>query len=325
MKQLVLLTGASGLVGHETLKSLIDQNKYDIRVFDLKTPKSTLLFSKYKKQIEIFYGDITNKEDVKKAVKNVDFIIHLAAIIPPLADKNKELAKKVNIDGTKNLVEAAIKENKNIFFVYASSISVYGDRLKEYNIKVTDKLKPSPGDYYAETKIFCEKVVKESDLDYTIFRITGVMQNPKTDPLMFHMPLDTKFEIITSKDAGFAFANSINHKKELNKKTFNLAGGSSCRVVYKDFLYKNLKIFGLNFKYMPKEAFAKKDFHCGYLEDSDELQNILHHQRDTLDDYYNNLVFTTPKIKIFFSKLFNRPIIKSLLNKSIFWTRKIKK
>ena len=84
--------------------------------------------------------------------------------------------------------------------MFSSSISVYGDRLNNYQIKVGDKLKNSDGDYYALVKIQTEDMIKKSNTNHTIFRLTAIMDKPQIDPLMFHMPLDTKLEIATARD-----------------------------------------------------------------------------------------------------------------------------
>ena len=89
-----------------------------------------------------------------------DGVIHLAAVIPPLADEQPSLAKAVNTNGTINLINQLETVSPNAFFMYSSSISVYGDRIASPNIKVSDPLQVSLGDEYAVTKIDAEKVMK---------------------------------------------------------------------------------------------------------------------------------------------------------------------
>ena len=87
----ILLTGAFGNVGLSVLKELLDRD-HDIRILEIKNRKNLRISRKIQKDVEIIWGDITNKLDVEKAVKSRDVIIHLAAIIPPLADRLPELA-----------------------------------------------------------------------------------------------------------------------------------------------------------------------------------------------------------------------------------------
>jgi len=87
----ILLTGAFGNVGLSTLKELLKRN-HDIRVFDIKNKRNKRLATKYKKGIEIVWGDLRNYKDVERAVYDRDIVVHVAAIIPPLADKKPKFA-----------------------------------------------------------------------------------------------------------------------------------------------------------------------------------------------------------------------------------------
>ena len=191
-KPRVLLTGASGSVGHEVLKQLTKRiNEFDITVFDIKSKPSTKILSPYMEKVKIVYGDIANKNDISKVCSDKDYVIHLAAIIPPLADDKPKLANKVNTLGTENLISSLEQLSSETFFMYSSSVSVYGDRLKNPLIKVGDPLEPSEGDEYAKTKIKAEQILQKSKLDWTIFRLCAIMGNHKISKLMFHQPLET--------------------------------------------------------------------------------------------------------------------------------------
>lgn len=310
----ILLTGAAGSVGYETLKELLKQG-YQVNVLELPTKKNKCRLDQIS-NITIFYGDINDHEVVKKALENVDTVIHLAAIIPPLADLQPELTRKVNYFGTKTLLEEFKKINPQGFFIYSSSVSVYGDRTLNPWIQVTDPLLPSEGDYYALTKIETEALIQEMGVPYTIFRLTGIMGHPAIDPLMFHMPLDTKLEIASTTDTGLAFANAVAHQKELEGKIFNLGGGEACRTTYREFLIQMFQIYGLNYQNMKEITFAEQNFHCGYFLDGDQLEEILHFRRDTLSTYYERVRKQTKGITRFFSKLFSRPILYTLSKKS---------
>ncbi|MDR3264045.1 MAG: NAD(P)-dependent oxidoreductase [Clostridiales bacterium] len=307
MKKNILLTGASGNIGYQTLLKLLENGDYDVTVFDLPSKKNKKLLEKFKNKANIVYGSINDTELVNRIVAGKDVIIHLAAIIPPLADKNHELAQKVNFIGTENLVHSIKEFNPKCFLVFTSSISVYGDRTKDFWINVGDPINVSEGDYYALTKVVSEKMIRESGINYTIFRLTGIMGLPHTDPLMFHMPLNTKLEIASTRTTASALALACAHTDELNKNIYNLGGGETCRVEYAEFLKNMLGIYGLNFKYFKTEAFAEKNFHCGYYEDSHILNDILDFQHETLADYYAFVKQNTPQIVRLLTKIFARP------------------
>lgn len=314
MKQ-ILLTGAAGSVGYETLKQLV-QRGYEVNVLELPTKKNKKRLKPFMEKVHIFYGDINDPVIVRAALQGVAVVIHLAAIIPPLVDLKPELTRKVNFYGTKTLLEELKDQNSEGFFIYASSVSVYGDRTSEPWIQVGDPLLPSEGDYYAQTKIETEKLIQEMGLSYTIFRLTGIMGHPAIDPLMFHMPLDTKLEIASTQDTGFAFAEAVSHQKELEGQIFNLGGGAACRTTYREFLIQMFQIYGLNYHYMKEVAFAEQNFHCGYFLDGDILDDILHFRNDTLDTYYQRVKEETKGVTRFFSKIFSRPVIYFLSKKS---------
>ncbi|HLV42388.1 MAG TPA: NAD(P)-dependent oxidoreductase, partial [Brumimicrobium sp.] len=284
----ILLTGGSGAVGQNVLKQLCENKDNEIVAFDVKNKRTQKFYKSFSNKITVHYGDISKKEDVVALAKDIDFVIHLAAIIPPLADLNPSLAFKVNVEGTRNLINALEEHSKNAFFLYASSVSIYGDRLNDPLIKVGDPLDPSEGDEYAKTKIKAELAVQNSQLDWSIFRLSAIMgtDNHKISNLMFHMPLETSMEITTPKNTGRAFANAVNHKAELSKRIFNLGGGEECRISYREFLTRSFKVFGLGKLNFPENSFANHNFHCGYYADGDDLENILHFRKDTITSYF---------------------------------------
>jgi len=318
LKKRILVTGAAGAVGLETLKELQKRNdKYKIIAFGKDKKEHRRILKNCCNGIDAIYGDIRDKKTTDKLSENIDFVIHLAAVIPPLADEFPKLTEEVNLGGTKNLISSLEEKSPNAFFLYTSSVAVYGDRLETPVIRVGDKLGPSIGDDYAATKVKAEKLVGKSKLNWSIFRLTAIMSpKQKFNPLMFHMPLDTKMEICTTKDTAFALVQAIENRQALNKKTFNLGGGKTCRVSFIDFLKTNTKNSGLGEMPFPENAFAKGNFHCGYYADSDELNKILNFQRETLEDYYEQFKKEIGPLKITLARIFKPFIVSYFLSKS---------
>ena len=311
------MTGASGTVGNEVLRQLCENNDfYEITVFDKKTAKTTKKLRAYKNDIRIVYGDITNDNDINKISHNKDIVIHLAAIIPPLADENPDLAYQVNTVGSEKLIRSLEQYSPNAFFIYSSSIAIYGDRLKNPYININDELKPSDGDKYAITKIKTEQIIKNSTLDWTIFRLSAIMGGHKISKLMFHQPLETSLEIATIEDTARAFVNAIEKQIQLSKKVFNLGGGENCRIIYEDFLAKSFEIFGLGKLDFPPKTFADKNFHCGYYEDGNALDNILNFRKDSLNTYFEKEKQKISILKKATFSLFKKIIKKYLQNQS---------
>jgi len=311
----ILLTGASGAVGLEALKQLLNKDAYHVTVFDKKSKLSAEKLNTFQDRISLIYGDITNPSDLEK-IKNMDVVIHLAAIIPPLADQNPELAKNVNTKGTQNLIKQLEQHSPNAFFMYSSSISVYGDRIENPYINVGDPLIPSEGDAYAETKIAAEKALQNSQLNWAIFRLAAIMGNHKMSKLMFHQPLNTALEIATPRDTARAFVNGIEKENALSKQIFNLGGGETCRISYEHFLERSFAIFGLGELDFPKHAFADKNFHCGYYADGDALEKIVNFREDTLEDYFRMEAEKVSSLKKTAACIFKKPVKWYLLKQS---------
>ncbi|MFX1488868.1 MAG: NAD-dependent epimerase/dehydratase family protein [Promethearchaeota archaeon] len=318
----VLLTGPFGNVGLSTLKELIKRN-YDVRVFDLKNKNNRRIALKFRGQIETVWGDIRNSKNVEKAVNGCDVVIHVAAIIPPLADRKPKLAEAVNVGGTLNIINAMKKQPHKPKLIFTSSIAIYGDRLNNPLIKPSDPINPNPNDEYAKQKVKCEEIIRNSGLEWTICRLTYIVSTKKLqlDPLMFEMPLDTYIEICDTKDVGFALAAAVENP-EVWGETFHIAGGDRCRISYRDYLNEMLDLFGMGYEPLPVEAFSTRGFHCGFMT-TEKSQALLHYQRHTIDDY-----FLAVRKKVAFSRLFVllfKPLArKYLLSKSHYYKEYIK-
>ncbi len=321
-KKVVLLTGAGGSIGRKILEKLVKRNRrmrdLRIRVFDLMNAKNREFFDRFEDKIEVFFGDITHQEDLNEATKGVDVVLHMASIIPPLAHDNPELAHNVNVNGTKNLIKALEEQSPDTFIAMASSVAVYGDRLLTPFIKVSDPLIPSPGDNYAATKIEMEKEIQSSKLKWSIYRLAAIMGvgNHHVGKLMFRVPLEQIMEIATPEDTARAFVKTLDHVDEVKGRIFNLGGGPKCTTTYGTFLANNFRIFGLAPLDFPSRAFATKNFHCGYYEDGQELEDILHFRHDTLEDYYRAVNKSTCFITRGVATLLSRVIKSFLLTKS---------
>lgn len=288
----VLLTGAFGNVGQNTLSQLILRD-IDVTCFDLPNSSNKKAYAKLSKkmQFKVIWGDIINKESVNKAVEGIDSIIHLAAIIPPLSEERPELAKRVNIEGTHNLIDAAKTLVKKPRFILASSASVYG---------ITMHLKPpvtvdsplDPSDSYSTTKVECEKIVKQSGLPWIILRLAAVSVEKiplKFDNLLFEMPLEQRIEFVSSRDCGIAFANSVTID-EINK-IFLIGGGEDCQFLERDFLKGFFDALGL--KMLPEKAFkvAKEKEDWFYIDwmDTKDSQEVLRFQTETFQQFVNRV------------------------------------
>lgn len=300
-KPRVLLTGASGSMGHEAFLELRRRReRYHVKVLLRPSKANKKMFSRYlgnanQDWLEVVWGDLNESSDVERAVDGVDFVLHPAAIIPPAADHHPEAARSVNVGGTRKLLDAIARQpsgNERIAFVNVGTVAQYGHRLPPIEtIRVGDPMRPNSFDYYAVTKCAAERLVAESDLArwVSIRQTFIVFPNLLTllDPILFHQPLEQRIEFITSRDAGYGLVQCLETRDDFWGHFYNMSGGPECRVIYKDFIDRLFRIFGLGDyrKIFDRNWFALYGAHCGYFEDSPLLDNHLGHFRSSYQDY----------------------------------------
>ena len=152
----VLITGAIGLYGSKLARMAIERG-IDVYSCDVQEMPVCGNFVKF---------DVSNKELVNEAFKRVkpDFVVHAATLTDvDKCELNKELAWKINVEGTRNIVEAA--KGVGSFLIYISTDYVFNGEKGLY----IELDKPDPINYYGLTKLEAEKLVKASD-EYFIAR-----------------------------------------------------------------------------------------------------------------------------------------------------------
>ena len=285
----VLVTGAFGNVGTGTLGELLKRD-HEVRILEKDTQRNRRIAGRYRRKAEVRFGDILNIRDVDEAVRGMDVVVHLAAMIPPSADRNPLLAHYVNVGGTENVIRAIRgTAGGKPKLVYTSSIAVYGDRLDSPFIGAKDDPSPNPGDHYAQQKLRCEEAVRASGISHVVFRLTYIVSpaHLRMDPLMFEMPPDTSIEICHFRDVGLAIANAV-ESEEVWGKVLSIAGGPRCRTTYREYVDRMLEIFGMGKRFLPDGAFSRSKFHCGFM-DTEESERLLRYQRCTLEEYYREV------------------------------------
>lgn len=286
---LVLVTGAFGNVGRSVMDALKAEGR-SVRAFEYPSAVNLKLARRLGKGSELAWGDIRDGRAVAAAVEGCDAVIHLAAVIPPAADRDPEFAASVNIGGTAAVLAAVLASPRRPRLVFSSSVAAYGDRVKDYFIRADDPLRPCDDDEYAKQKVRCEALVRESGADWVICRLSYIVWRKKLsmDPLMFRMPLDTRLEVCHTADTGLALARAA-FRDEAIGGTYNIAGGLSCRSTYHDYLDRMLRLFGLGgVDFIPRRAFSAKGYHCGFM-DTAESQRLFRFQRLGLEDYYGEV------------------------------------
>jgi len=175
----ILITGGAGFIGSYIAEFFINRGDEVVILDNLSSGKKENM----PKNAVFVNGSVTNKENVKKAIKGADYVFHLAAMVSvPLSFEKPEECLKINSYGTKNILEESLK-NKVRKVIFSSSAAIYGDNL---NVPLKEDEPYFPLSPYAESKVEGEKLclkyskkgLKTCALRY--FNVYGKRQDPKS-------------------------------------------------------------------------------------------------------------------------------------------------
>lgn len=130
MNKYILVTGGAGFIGSNLCQTLLERGDNVVCLDNFSTGKIENIFhllSEYPSTFKLIVGDIRNIEDCKKAVENIEYVFHEAALgSVPRSIKDPITSNDVNISGFLNMLVAA-RDAGVSRFIYAASSSTYGD------------------------------------------------------------------------------------------------------------------------------------------------------------------------------------------------------
>ena len=240
----VLVTGGAGFIGSHLLDELVKEG-FEVTVLDnFSTGRiENIRHHLEKEKIRFIEGDVRDRRDVEEALEGVDAVFHLAAITSvPYSIKHPEITYEVNINGTKNLLEACLHKDIERL-IYLSTCAVYGE--PEY-LPVDEKHPTNPISPYAESKLKAEQACMEFQEAYSLkttvlrpFNIYGSRQRNDwyggvianfierlregKPPLIYGDGKQTR-DFIYIDDAVRAFMTALNNDDAVGR-TFNIATG----------------------------------------------------------------------------------------------------
>ncbi len=247
----ILITGGAGYVGNELVFELLKVPQVEkVIVYDNLSRKNYNLFldTRYEPhKIQFVNGELLDSRKLKKELKDIDVVFHLAAIVStPYATENSHLFEQVNHWGTAELVYA-IEESNVKKFVYLSTTSVYGAS----DDMITIDTIPDPKTFYGSSKLRGEKHVERvlDKMDANIIRcgnVYGYSPSVRFDAVinrfMFEVNFMGRIQINGNGQQTRAFIhvdkvvrvlrNLINPEFSLSSGTYNLVDN-------------NLSIFGI--------------------------------------------------------------------------------
>jgi UDP-N-acetylglucosamine 4-epimerase len=124
----ILVTGGAGFIGSNLCEALLERSNFVVCFDNFSTGKIKNIQSFFdKKDFQLIVGDVRNRDDCRKAVEGVDYVLHEAALgSVPRSINDPATSNEVNVSGFLNLLIAA-RDAGVKRFVYAASSSTYGD------------------------------------------------------------------------------------------------------------------------------------------------------------------------------------------------------
>jgi nucleoside-diphosphate-sugar epimerase len=195
-KEVVLITGANGEIGHGLIAHLGENKNINVVAMDIQPLDDCLRC----RCVDFIQGDILDASLFEKVAAKYDIrtIFHLASILSTKAEKNPELAHHINVDGTLNILHLAsaqsASQGRPVKVIYPSSIAVYGMpdlkvKAEAGKVKEDDFLKPIT--MYGCNKLYCEHLGRyftnnyrqmetndtQAHLDFRCLRFPGLVSS----------------------------------------------------------------------------------------------------------------------------------------------------
>ncbi|MBE0686360.1 MAG: NAD-dependent epimerase/dehydratase family protein [Anaerolineaceae bacterium] len=232
-KEVVLITGANGEIGHGLISHLAENDKTHILALDVM-PLDDHLRPKCERFIQ---GDILDHMLLGRLVAEYEIrtIYHLASILSTKAEYNPETAHRVNVEGTLNLLRLAVEQatwqGKPVKFLYPSSIAVYGlpdNATKNASGKINEEMWCQPTTMYGCNKLYCEQLGRyytkyyrqlaadknSSGIDFRAIRFPGLISAITTPTggtsdygpeMLHHAALGKKYRCFVRPDTRLPF------------------------------------------------------------------------------------------------------------------------
>jgi len=198
---MILVSGGTGVMGARLVRDLAGNGQ---RVRALTLPGDPFVSRLEGVDCEIVYADISDTQSLRGVFDDVETVYHLAAII---IAHNPILFLKININGTKNMVEGAGAAGVK-HFIHVSSASV-----------VYPMTTP-----YSESKREGERIVREQDaMHYTIVRPTLAYEKDGGQEFMMYLNYLKKYPVVPFIGRGRALKNPV-HVDDLIKGFVSIAG-----------------------------------------------------------------------------------------------------
>jgi nucleoside-diphosphate-sugar epimerase len=239
----VLVTGGAGSLGRRVVARFLADGRR-VRVLDLPDVDYTGLDGT--SGIEVFRADIAgdNDEATSDVLEGVGAVVHLAALLPPRSEENRDKTFAVNVGGTERLAKAMRRAAPEARFVFSSSVTIYGDT-SDATGPVGPARAPRPLDVYAESKAVAETRLREICRAAVVLRISGIavpaFQEP---PEPWPFTADQSIEFVHREDVVSALCAAA-EAGGAEGCVFNIAGGRTWRTTGLDYVRDYFRLLGV--------------------------------------------------------------------------------
>ncbi len=176
----ILVTGADGLLGNNLVRELLSRN-HEVNVILLPNSPTQSL---EKLNINRFYGNILKPQDIEKAIQGCDAVIHAAANTN-IWPSRSEMIRRVNVEGTQNIIDACLKAKiKRLVYIGTANSFGFGSKEKPGN----EQLPYQSAKYgldYMDSKLEAQRIILKAVKEQGLPAIT-------VNPTFMLGPYDTK-------------------------------------------------------------------------------------------------------------------------------------
>jgi nucleoside-diphosphate-sugar epimerase len=160
----VVVTGGAGFLGQRLIGALLARRELSdgggVRRAIARVTAVDQVAAPAAPGVEVAVGDAADPAFLRKVLRGADSVFHLAAVVSGAAEADFDLGMRVNLDGTRALLDTLRAEGRRPKVVFASSVAVFGGELPPV---VTDAATPTPQSSYGVQKLIGELLVA----DYT--------------------------------------------------------------------------------------------------------------------------------------------------------------
>jgi len=294
----ILVTGGAGYIG-SVLVPLLLAKGHNITVVDNLLYKQTSLLEQcYKPNFEFIYGDVRDKDLMKKLVPKFDVLIPLAAIVgAPACDKDPQHAIAVN---QKAVVELNNLRSNNQMILYPNTNSGYG--IGQDNVYCTEETPLKPISLYGRTKVHSEKILLESGnaITFRFATVFGLSPRMRLDLMVndfTYRALHDKFIVLFEenfkrnfihiRDVANVFLFAIENFEKMKNHPYNV--GLSSANLSKFELCEKIREYIPEFVIYTSQL-SKDPDKRNYIVSNEKIENTGWYTNYTLDDGIKELI-----------------------------------